>query len=130
MKLSASDEDLRRLVAQPWWEWQKRMLVRPHVGQPETVVNVGESVLWVGDGVFLRMEQQSDYLPVPSDPATAGCLMDLYLKRYAAIAGHIPRQFIRHAAMERLPDYFNPDAFASPGDHLVAVLLEIDREQR
>jgi hypothetical protein len=55
------------------------------------------------------------FVPVPSDPATAGCLLEMYWRRCDAMLG------IEGLAAARP----GPEAYASFGDFLVAVLLEV-----
>ena len=117
-KHHASDNDLRRLVAADWWEWVPGMRVRNlAIGGVRPLLVTGTTrtgqgwMLSFGDGLY---HPAASYLPVPSDPATAGCLMEMYMRgckqsiALMALAASQPR----------------PQEYASFGDFLVVQLLE------
>lgn len=120
-KLHASPDDLRRLVAKPWWEWVPGMLVCWPVGSfdPIRIVEVdgdlGDGWITGAGGRAYRFEtvQADGHVPIPHDPATAGCLLGLYLR------GSNQDLALMGLSATR-PD---PDEYASFGDFLVAALL-------
>jgi hypothetical protein len=111
----AAEEELRRLVEASWWEWMPGMLVRVQWKHRRFVARVEERVV-ADERIVLTGDEWAwhhELMPVPSDPATAGCLMDLCLR------GAITRLVLNGLAA-MIP---GPEHYASFGDFLVAVLL-------
>ncbi len=122
-KLTASPEDLRRLVAAEWWEWMPRMAVRILGGFGEARTLAGtdtrdRNTLWLfglGKGWCGASVDKARVVPVVSNPATAGCLLDMYLQRDENKGRALDMLAHREPSAE---------AYASFGDFLAAVLLE------
>lgn len=130
-KLRATHADLRQLVEAEWWEWMPGMLMQaenrsyplriteilPCEGGPQLVVDT--------DSPFAL--HASSCLPIPSDPATAGCLLEMYLRRaYRSPTGRPVQGRPDLCLMGLSARWPGPDAYASFGDFMVAVLLEGD----
>lgn len=114
-KHKASDAALRKLVACDWFEWMPGMKVESRGVQRRVSAtwfdNFKTHKLWLGCGGEAVLA--SGAVPIPSDPATAGCLLELYVrdsKPDLALAGLSAAR----------PSH---DAYASFGDFLVAELL-------
>lgn len=121
-KLRASTEDLRRLVAAEWWEWVDRMLVDHEDGAVVPVRHVGARSLWVGSAPTPMQVRRSACLPVVSDPATAGCLLELFMRRATEVWEGCSREAVAESLFTTDRSI---DAYASLGDFLVAALLEL-----
>jgi hypothetical protein len=121
-KLRATKDELRRLVVAEWWKWMPGMLFEPAGLTDEMRAQIGDDLDWIRARVkpegLLRPEI---WLPVVSDDATAGCLLQLYLRRYAAEHEGVSAS----QALVSLATVYALDEYASLGDVLVKALLEV-----
>jgi hypothetical protein len=112
-KISTTQDDLSRLVEARWFEWMPGMLKRLRSCSDADLAEFPELATRVGQRGLLRPDA---FLPIPSDPATAGCLMEMYLRRFYGNP---------HVALGALvAEEPGPQEYASFGDFLVAVLLD------
>jgi hypothetical protein len=70
--------ELRRLVAHERWEWMPGMLFEPRDVDRATIDEWPEA--YRARVTNRGLGRPDAWIPIPSDPATAGCLMDMLLR--------------------------------------------------
>jgi hypothetical protein len=103
--------ELRRLVAHERWEWMPGMLFEPRDVDRATIDEWPEA--YRARVTNRGLGRPDAWIPIPSDPATAGCLLEMYLRRGGWLSD------LASATPTR-------KEFASLGDFLVAQLLAGD----